>query len=175
MEENASRTLRVESPTERAQELAVWIATCGPVGYLPIPGTFGAALGLALVVAVAHVPGLMGRQSLTTAVVALMIAALFTLGVAASTAAESYFGRVDPGQVVIDEVVGQMLALIIRPGAPWLWLLLGFLIFRVLDILKPFPARRAEHLPGGWGIMVDDVVAGAYSIVTLVILSLVWK
>jgi phosphatidylglycerophosphatase A len=84
------------------------------------------------------------------------------IGVWAGTRAEVFFGKIDPPQVVIDEVVGQFLTLAAVPNASWKWLAAGFLLFRVFDIIKPSPARRAERLPGGWGIMTDDVIAGAY-------------
>ena len=71
----------------------------------------------------------------------------------------------DPQFVVIDEVSGQMLTYLPLPLAPlnWKYLLLGFILFRVFDIWKPFPARQAESLPGGWGIMADDWIAGIYA------------
>jgi phosphatidylglycerophosphatase A len=76
--------------------------------------------------------------------------------------------RKDPQEVVVDEVSGQWLALLASPGmlsgAPgWKYFLVGLILFRVFDITKPFPAGRAESLPGGWGIMADDWVAGAYA------------
>jgi len=73
--------------------------------------------------------------------------------------------------VVIDEVAGQILTFVATPRVAWMGLIFGFILFRALDIVKPFPARRAERLPGGWGIMMDDVVAGLYSLIVLVILG----
>jgi phosphatidylglycerophosphatase A len=100
---------------------------------------------------------------------------LLGLGVWAATQAEKHFGRVDPGQVVIDEVVGQIITLLAWPRRSWGWVLAGFLLFRFFDIVKPFPARRVERFPQGWGIMLDDVVAGAYGLATLSLFGLVWK
>jgi phosphatidylglycerophosphatase A len=97
------------------------------------------------------------------------------LGVWAAGKAESFFRRKDPGQVVIDEVLGQMLTFAVWPEAPWKWLLAGFILFRVFDILKPFPIRRAERVSGGWGIMLDDVIAGVFSMVILTLLGLVFR
>ncbi|MDP7340098.1 MAG: phosphatidylglycerophosphatase A [Vicinamibacterales bacterium] len=81
---------------------------------------------------------------------------------AAASAAESMYQRRDPGLVVIDEVAGMLVTLVAVPvgfsGA-----LVGFFAFRLFDIVKPFPARQAERLPGGWGVMVDDLVAGVYA------------
>lgn len=100
---------------------------------------------------------------------------LFVVGVWAAGEAEKYFGRTDPGQVVIDEVVGQMLTVLLIPHATWKWLLGGFLLFRAFDIVKPFPARQAERIPRGWGIMVDDVIAGLYGLAVLTVIGLVHR
>lgn len=143
----------------------MWVATCGGIGYFPIaPGTLGSALGLGLVVALGRLP--IGRFWATAALGAAA-ALLFGLGVWASGEAEKFLGRVDPGPAVIDEVVGQMVTFLARPDASWKLLLAGFVLFRVSDIVKPFPARRAEKAPGGWGIMLDDVIAGTYSLALL--------
>jgi phosphatidylglycerophosphatase A len=84
------------------------------------------------------------------------------LGLWAAGRAEALFGEKDPGRVVIDEIAGQMVALLfIRPTA--LVLLAAFFLFRVMDVLKPWPARRLEDLPGGSGIMADDLMAGLYA------------
>ncbi len=86
------------------------------------------------------------------------------LGVWASGRVERYTHQKDPQFVVIDEVSGQLLTYF-TPFAllNWKYLLLGFILFRVFDIWKPFPARQAESLPGGWGIMADDWIAGIYA------------
>jgi len=94
--------------------------------------------------------------------------ALSAAGVWAASRVERQTGRKDPQEVVVDEVSGQWLALLASPGmllgAPgWKYFLAGLILFRVFDISKPFPAGRAESLPGGWGIMADDWVAGAYT------------
>jgi phosphatidylglycerophosphatase A len=96
---------------------------------------------------------------------------LFLIGVWSAGKAEKIIGRVDPGQVVIDEVVGQIITFVATPRVSWIGLIVGFILFRAFDIVKPFPARQAERLPGGWGIMMDDVVAGLYSLIVLVILG----
>ena len=88
------------------------------------------------------------------------------IGIPPSTVVARESGIKDPGFVVIDEVAGQMIALI---GVPvhWKYLLAGFILFRSFDIVKPFPLRRLEALPGGTGIMMDDVGAGLYALVLL--------
>lgn len=154
---------------EKRAELPVWIATCAWTGYFPIaPGTAGAAVGAALAGILAQLPLSRGQR---TAAIAGVAAILFALGVWAAGHAEKFFGRRDPGQVVIDEVVGQMVAFLGRPAFRWRWLALGFVLFRLFDILKPFPARRAERLAGGWGIMLDDLLAGGYSLAALTVVG----
>ena len=150
--------------------MAVWIATCGPVGDIPIaPGTFGSAVGLGLVVGFQELP-LDGVWQ--TVALATLEAIVLAVGIGCAGKAEVFFRRKDPGQVVIDEVAGQVLTLL--PVASWgrvtwKWLLAGFLLFRIFDIIKPPPARNLERLPGGWGIMMDDCAAGLYSLAALMI------
>lgn len=152
---------------EPRRGLAVWIATSAGAGYFPIaPGTAGSAVGVLIVAGLERLPLQVAWQM---ALIGIIAAGLFAAGVWAAGEAEKFFGRIDPGQVVIDEVVGQMVTLLARPRASWMWLLAGFLLFRAFDIIKPFPARRAERLRGGWGIMVDDGIAGIYGLVVMVV------
>ena len=134
----------------------------GGLGYFPIgPGSAGAAAGVLLVVALGFLPI---RTGWLSALVAGVAALILAAGVPTATATELYFGRKDPGAVVIDEVVGQMITLVARPRPGVMGLVAAYVIFRVFDVIKPFPARRLEHLPGGWGIMLDDVAAGLWSL-----------
>ena len=151
------------------RSLPIWIATGLGSGYFPVaPGTAGSALGLALVIA-------WRQTSLEPLRLAVCLAAsaglLFLVGVWSAGKAEKVFGRVDPGQVVIDEIAGQIITFVATPRVAWKGLIVGFILFRIFDIVKPFPARRAERIPGGWGIMVDDLVAGLYSLIVLVIVG----
>jgi phosphatidylglycerophosphatase A len=131
------------------------IATAGPVGAVPIaPGTAGSVVGVALFV------GLRALGAVPVDLVAL--AAVLALGVWSAGVVERDLGRTDPGAVVIDEVAGMLVTLMWVPVG-WVGVVFGFLAFRVFDIIKPFPARTAERLPGGWGIMTDDVVAGIHA------------
>ena len=155
------------------RSLSVWIATGLGAGYFPVaPGTAGSLLGLALVVALRQTA--LDGTGLAVTVLALS-AVLFVVGVWSAGKAEKAFGRVDPGQVVIDEVVGQIITFVATPRISRVGLIAGFFLFRIFDIVKPFPARRAERFPGGWGIMLDDVAAGLYSLLVLVILGRVVK
>ena len=134
-------------------QLALLIATTLGVGYAPIaPGTFGSAAGLLLW---AVMPRAASAHALT-------IVALFVVGSWSGTVAERHFGRTDPGQVVIDEVMGMLITLFMNPVG-WRGALLGFLLFRIADVLKPFPANRLEALPGGIGVMADDAMAAVYA------------
>ena len=153
--------------------LAVWIATSGGVGFFPVwPGTVGAAVGLVAVAALQRLPLTAAGLSV---IVGLTASGIFGLGVWAAGRAERYFGCSDPSPVVVDEVVGQMVTFLLCPAASWKVLLAGFAIFRFFDVIKLFPAGRAEHLPAGWGIMTDDVVAGIYSMAGLSAVGLVLK
>ena len=133
--------------------LAVVLATAGGAGYMPIaPGTAGAVVGVLCCLLTRRWPA---------AVQAAVLLLITVAGVWASHRAEKHFGREDPGPVVIDEVAGQLVTLFLIGGGAAA-LVVGFLVFRVLDIVKPWPAGALEALPGGWGIMADDLMAGLY-------------
>ena len=137
------------------QRAALAVATIGPCGHVPVaPGTVGSVAGLLLFWAV--------RASGSLAVEGLVLLAVTVIGVVVASRAESAYGRRDPGLIVIDETAGMLLTLAAVPVGPG-GAGLGFLAFRLFDIVKPFPARRAERLPGGWGVMADDLVAGLYA------------
>ena len=139
--------------------LAVFIATVGYCGYFPFaPGTVGSAAGLLFYALV--------WWTKSPVVEVGMIAALFAAGVWAGTTAERYFGGVDPGPIVIDEVVGMLITLAFIPVG-WSGALAGFFLFRVFDVIKPFPAGRLEALHGGLGVMADDAMAAVYANLTL--------
>ncbi len=139
--------------------LAVFVATAGYCGYFPIaPGTVGSAAGLLCYALVWWT----GSRVLEVG----LILALFALGVWAATTAERYFGGVDPGPVVIDEVVGMLMTLAFIPVG-WSGALAGFVLFRIFDVIKPYPAGRFEQLHGGLGVMADDAMAAVYANVSL--------
>jgi phosphatidylglycerophosphatase A len=139
--------------------LAVFIATVGYCGYFPFaPGTVGSAAGLVFYALV--------WWTQSPLVEVAMIVILFGAGVWAGTTAERYFGGVDPGPIVIDEVVGMLITLAFIPVG-WSGAIAGFLLFRVFDVIKPFPARRLEALHGGLGVMADDAMAAVYANISL--------
>jgi len=139
--------------------VAVFIATVGYCGYFPVaPGTVGSAAGL--------VAYLLVWWSGSALVEAGLIAVLFAAGVWAGTTAERYFGGIDPGPIVIDEVVGMLITLAFIPVG-WSAALAGFFLFRIFDIIKPFPAGRFEALHGGLGVMADDAMAAVYANLSL--------
>ncbi len=127
----------------------------------PGPGTWGSIAAVLLWAAFAW----LAHPSRLMLVIALLIGiALATiLGVPAATIVERQSGRHDPGFVVIDEVIGQWIALLFSP-VDWRHGLIALLLFRLFDIVKPFPVRQFERLPAGWGIVFDDVAAGLYAL-----------
>jgi phosphatidylglycerophosphatase A len=120
--------------------LAVFFATVGYLGYFPVTQAAAVEVGLILLV--------------------------FAVGVWAGTTAERYFGGIDPGPVIIDEVLGMLVTLAFIPvglsGA-----IAGFLLFRIFDVAKPYPAGRLERLHGGLGVMADDAMAAVYANLSL--------
>ena len=147
------------------QRFGVFIATGSYVGYVPVaPGTLGSLLGLG----VCFLIRLMDDIYLEM----LLLSIIVGLGVWSAGVAEDYFNKEDPGVVIIDEVAGMLVTLFLIP-LTFPGILLGFLVFRLFDIVKPYPARLLENLPGGWGVMMDDLVAGVYA--NLVVRLLVGK
>jgi phosphatidylglycerophosphatase A len=133
--------------------LALALATVCGVGYIPVaPGTFGSAAGLLLW---ALMRSSAGAQEIA-------IVTLFFVGWWSGSVAERHFGRADPGQVVIDEVMGMLITLYLNPVG-WLGAFGAFLLFRVSDVIKPYPANRLERLHGGLGVMADDAMAAVYA------------
>ena len=136
--------------------LALFICTFGYIGYAPVaPGTVGSLAGLVVF-------GLLRAAQAPPLADLLLIAVLFGAGVWSGTHAERHFGGTDPGPGVIDEVVGMLVTLWLLPPT-WAVAVLGFLIFRVFDVIKPWPAGRLESLHGGLGMMADDVMAAIYA------------
>jgi phosphatidylglycerophosphatase A len=170
-------------PSSRKPRISYFFATACGLGYLkPGPGTWGSLAGVGISIALAywnrdfrfHYRGGDPRWDLSSGfwttglwvgvshLAAVIIVAV--VGVYVSSKVERHWGKSDPQFVVIDEVSGQLIALSFPfTLLNWKSWLLGFMLFRVFDIWKPFPARQAESLHGGWGIMADDWVAGIYA------------
>jgi len=145
-------------------DVRLWmaLATLGPVGHLrPAPGSWGSAAALVIAAGLASLSGWL----LEAALVAVCIA-----GIRAADVYERVTGHKDASPVVIDEVAGQWIALLAVP-LDWRWWLAAFVAFRVFDILKPGPVRLAERLPGGYGVMADDIVAGALAAAVLLVIQ----
>lgn len=147
------------------KQLGVGIATVGGVGWFPIaPGTAGSAVGVAIY--------LLTRTWSAPAQIALLVG-ITLVGIWAASVAEKELKQEDPGPVVIDEVAGQLLTLLLT-GVGWKGAIAGFFLFRALDIFKPPPARQLEALHGGFGIMADDLMAGAYGLGVMMLLVHFW-
>lgn len=140
--------------------------TCFGLGSAPFaPGTFGTLGGMALAAMYAFT-----WPELYLPLVLASIALVSVGCAAAGRWAERRYGRKDPGAFVADEVAGYLVAAAWLSAPGWEHLIAAFLVFRLFDITKPPPARRLENLPGGWGIVVDDLVAGVYALLLLAVL-----
>ena len=177
----AAEVLVPATQQKRASDyVALAIATCG-VGYLPLaPGTWGSLVGVALYL---FLWGAAQRVLFTNAAlhrftllqvwspaITFMLVSIFCVtmvGIWAASRTEQLLRRKDPGAVVIDEVSGQMIALLSGPFwvHNWWSILSAFLLFRVFDIWKPYPLRQLEGLESGLGIMADDIGAGVYALI----------
>jgi phosphatidylglycerophosphatase A len=157
------------APRAATNPLAMRLATAFGLGYAPVaPGTAGS-----LVAVVFFVPILFrGESVFAQSAYLFVLVALALVGLWSVEKALPHWGSADPQPIVIDEVLGQwltygslVLAQVLNPaaGAGWKYLLVGFILFRALDVMKPFPIRRSERLPGAAGVLLDDVLAGVYA------------
>jgi phosphatidylglycerophosphatase A len=141
------------------------LATFFGVGLFPVaPGTLASAVAVLIYKFALH--------GLAWPLYFCLLAVLFFTGSAAAAVHAAEIGRPDPGRIVIDEICGQLAALALLPST-WIPLAVSFVLFRFFDIIKPWPIRRLERLPSGWGIMADDLGAGLAAAV-LARLALVW-
>ena len=135
------------------KKIAHWIATCGPIGQIRIaPGSFGSLVAIPFIFLTS------GNLNLFL----LVLLALIFIGIWSSGVAAHDLGQQDPSNVVIDEVCGMMVSFLFIPIS-WQTLVAGFIGFRFFDIVKPFPVRRFERFPSGFGIVLDDLAAGIYT------------
>jgi phosphatidylglycerophosphatase A len=168
----ANSTIQLHPPSRHKTLWAWTLGTFFGAGLLkPGPGTYGSIAALLLWFAAAHAfhpaPVVLAVATAAAAVVVTLI------GIPAASIVARESGREDPGLVVIDEVAGQLFALIALP-ADWPHAALALVLFRLFDILKPPPIRQLERLPGGTGIMLDDVAAGliALAVAHLILFAL---
>lgn len=141
-------------------KIGIAIATFFGCGYLPIaPGTWASAFTVILI----YFSPLAGAPFL---LLAGATAAVYVIGVPAAKASEAHFAKKDPRPCVIDEVAGQMVSLWFLPRQAG-YFIAAFFLFRLFDIVKPFPVNKSESLPHGFGIMTDDVLAGGYTLAVL--------
>ena len=160
----------VQDQPSKKSGWAFAIATFFGAGYLkPGPGTWASAAAVLLWAGAAWSLRLSAHGLLLALAIGIALALVF--GIPAATIAERESGRHDPGFVVIDEVAGQWIALLASP-ADWRHGLIALVLFRLFDIVKPFPVRRLERLPAGWGIVFDDVAAGLYALLVASILRI---
>ncbi len=170
MSENQFGTLtlrKIFGKTDLRGKAALVLATWFGTGLVPrAPGTAGTLAGLPLVLII---------KCFGSLYEALVLFVFVLLAVWAAERSYRLLGREDPPEVVIDEVAGYLLALFLLP-ASWLTISLGFLLFRIFDIWKPFPIKRLEAVRGGPGIVLDDLVAGIYAnlVMRVVLLFLSW-
>jgi phosphatidylglycerophosphatase A len=158
----ANSTIQLHPPSEKKTLWAWAVGTFFGAGLLkPGPGTYGSIAAVLLWFGTAHLlhPAPVAL-AIGTAIAAL---AATLIGIPAATIVARESGREDPGHVVIDEVAGQLIALIAIP-ADWRHAAVSLLLFRIFDIFKPPPIRQLERLPGGTGIMLDDVAAGLFAL-----------
>ena len=172
-------------PTARAARsakdyFALAIATCG-VGYLPLaPGTWGSLVAVVFYLMFhrawfphTNIPPEVYVRSFLLIQLAIIVAVTI-VGTWAASRTERITGRKDPGKVVVDEVAGQLIALMAVPAGLWIGfpvlVLVAFILFRFFDIVKPYPARKLEGIPGGLGIMADDLVAGLYAYLGVILM-----
>ena len=145
-------------------KLRLFIVTCGFLGCSPFaPGTVGTLGGVAIAWA------LMGTGTWFPVWALLISAVLYAVGRPLGDWAEQYAGKKDPGIYVLDEVIGYLVTVLWFSGPSLTTLVVAFFVFRFFDVLKPPLARRAESLPGGDGILLDDVVAGLHGLVVMIL------
>jgi len=139
--------------------LSDWIATVGKVGTLPFaPGTWGSIVAL--------IAWFLIHDWLTPHLFVVVTIIIFIIGVITSSIVEKNSHSHDPSRVVIDEWVGQWIALAYLPKTIGIGIA-GFLLFRLFDIWKPWPIRKLDEIPNGWGIMLDDVGAGLFALIII--------
>ena len=146
------------------KRFVLFIGTAFGLGYFPVfPGTIGSVGGVLLFI-------VLKSFFVNSGIYYLNIFTLTALGAWVSKKIEIYLNQKDPGKIVIDEVIGQIITLSFVPVSRY-YIIAGFVLFRLFDIFKPYPIRKLENIPNGWGIMLDDVLAGIYAGLSLFIIN----
>ena len=153
-------------PLGRGFDLSFLIATWFGCGFAPVaPGTAGSLAALVIAIAL-HTYNGSGRGTFLVLAIILLLPGIWAAGVVAKRV-----NQTDPHIVVVDEVIGQWITLAGTATFNWKSWSVAFLFFRMLDVWKPPPARQFESLPGGWGIVADDVMAGVYGALAIFLLD----
>jgi phosphatidylglycerophosphatase A len=168
---------RISKELTSSDYFALAIASCGGVGYIPIvPATWGSLVGVGIFLLAQkaseyftvwadgkHISFVLVESTRASFVLVFLIA-FFLVGIWSASRVEKLTGKNDPSLVVIDEVVGQLIAFLFVPAKlGWWTVLAGFIAFRIFDIWKPYPTDKFETLPKGLGVMADDAMAGFYT------------
>ncbi len=173
----SAKSREISKELDKTDYLALGIASCGGVGYIPIvPATWGSLFGVGIyllaqkaseqftVWADGQQISALLLESTRASVTLVCLIFLFLIGTWSATRVEKLTGKKDPGLVVIDEVVGQLVTFLFVPAKLGWWAVFaGFIAFRVFDIWKPYPTAKFEALPKGLGAMADDAMAGFYA------------
>ncbi len=147
--------------------LAEILATVFYLGRIPgAPGTWGS-------IAAVLVWLILPEQMLSVFIFSGILIFLAVIGIWVSQLVESASGTTDPSEIIIDEWVGQWIALLALPQT-WISAVIALIFFRIFDIAKPWPINNLQKLPGGWGIMVDDIVAGIFALGLGHIVNYLW-
>ena len=145
-------------------KISEWIATCFKVGYLPLaPGTWGSVFAILLWWAF--------LKNVNIYIFVILIIFSFLIGIVASNIVIDQRGDADPSYIIIDELVGQWLALLFIPQE-YFYIVISFISFRFFDIIKPWPISLIEKLPKGLGVMSDDFIAGLITLVLIQIMHI---
>lgn len=148
------------------------VVTALGAGYSPFaPGTAGAIVGVLVILLLHQIPGLQDPSIFFFTLLGLTVF-FCILGAYSTDQLEHLWGK-DPSRVVIDEVIGVWIGMFWLP-VTWEWLLAAFVLFRFFDIAKPLGIRKLEAIPGGWGVMLDDVLAGVYTLIVLQLVNWYW-
>jgi phosphatidylglycerophosphatase A len=160
--------------------LALFVASGFGSGFIPFaPGTFGSLVGLLIAYGLITLFGSNAPLLQNGLIIASVL--LAALGIWSGSRAEKILARKDASQIVIDEVCGQLVSFVfiapylVRFGPQWRWwLVIGFALFRIFDIFKPYPIGELQHFKGGLGVMMDDILAGIYAAAILSVVMYIW-